>query len=726
MAEPFPNQFRKRKPSGLMRENGSDDEGQGEAKAKVPRFETKEQSKERFARENHSEIERRRRNKMNAYINELSDMVPTCNNLIRKPDKLTILKMAVSYMKSLRGSPPPPDSNYKPSFLSDQELKHLVLEAADGFLFVVSCVSGTVIYVSDSVTPVLNQSQADWIDETFYDLIHPEDIDKMKDQLAVETTSETRVVDLKTGNIRKDDTASAPNRMGVGSRRNFVVRIKCGTYEEENQDLDARLMEIRKRCKEKRISYKDEPYAVVHCTGYIRDLNESASANGDEATSVAPAVPNGDEVDPSNTCLVAIGRLQPTSMPTSKDLVEVMPSTEFITRQTLDGRFSFVDQRVTDILGYRPVDLLGKTCYDFYLPEDAEYMAENYEQVLKLKGQPLSIRYHFKPLKGDPILLRSSCYSFQNPYTDEAEYIVCTNTIVKTKDHPKASTDIPMAATNSPEDKSTIQKKDIDVTSVIQERPGMFPYPYRVHPGGHPKDSSGNHTNQNILESELRDGPKRKNPRSSATSSSIQQKDMRGPSTDFVNQMANDTFMSSVYGNSNAPQASGLLANMARKHQQEDNGIFQPSNDWSNHVSPQFAYQGQQQGGSSMNNMGMSPPEFDNERRGSVSSQQSLDDRHSVSIDGRHSVSSQENQSNIQGQLKSQRTDNLAAYQAMNSEYQSRMMIPEYMQQSAGRNTAIFPHHPNIQQGVPPQQNTPQVPPQRRYNPTLTPSEYYY
>ena len=37
--------------------------------------------KERFARENHCEIERRRRNKMSAYITELSDMVPTCNAL---------------------------------------------------------------------------------------------------------------------------------------------------------------------------------------------------------------------------------------------------------------------------------------------------------------------------------------------------------------------------------------------------------------------------------------------------------------------------------------------------------------------------------------------------------------------------------------------------------------------------------------------------------------------
>ena len=46
--------------------------------------------------------------------------------------------------------------------------------------------------------------------------------------------------------------------------------MKCGTYEGDTNEMDARLVEIKKRCKEKRICYKDEPYAVVHCTGYIR------------------------------------------------------------------------------------------------------------------------------------------------------------------------------------------------------------------------------------------------------------------------------------------------------------------------------------------------------------------------------------------------------------------------------------------------------------------------
>ncbi|KAK2151432.1 hypothetical protein LSH36_363g01010 [Paralvinella palmiformis] len=158
------------------------------------------------SRESHCEIERRRRSKMATYVNELCDMVPACSTLARKPDKLTILRLAVAHMKTLQGTGNSgADSAYRPSFLTQQELKHLILEAADGFLFVVQCETGRVIYVSDSVTPVLNQSQSDWFGNSLYDLIHPDDVDKLREQLSTAESQNTgRILDLKTGTVKKE------------------------------------------------------------------------------------------------------------------------------------------------------------------------------------------------------------------------------------------------------------------------------------------------------------------------------------------------------------------------------------------------------------------------------------------------------------------------------------------------------------------------------------------
>ncbi|XP_037309852.2 aryl hydrocarbon receptor nuclear translocator isoform X2 [Pungitius pungitius] len=376
--------------------------------------------KERFARENHSEIERRRRNKMTAYITELSDMVPTCSALARKPDKLTILRMAVSHMKSLRGSGNTnSDGSYKPSFLTDQELKHLILEAADGFLFVVSCETGRIVYVSDSLTPVLNQAQSEWLGSSLYDQLHPDDTEKLREQLSTAENNNTgRMLDLKTGTVKKEGQQSS-SRMSRGARRSFICRMRCGNCPVEPMSMN-RLNFLRNRNRNGLgIAKEGEPqFVVVHCTGYIKSWPPSGvSLTDDEA----------DNNPGSRYCLVAIGRLQVTCCPGDTDVNSISVPVEFISRHNCQGMFTFVDHRCMAAVGYQPQDLLGKNILEFAFPEDQGLLRDSFQQVVKLKGQVLSVMFRFRSKSREWIWMRTSSFTFQNPFSEEIEYIICTN-----------------------------------------------------------------------------------------------------------------------------------------------------------------------------------------------------------------------------------------------------------------------------------------------------------
>ncbi|KAL1258812.1 hypothetical protein QQF64_009389 [Cirrhinus molitorella] len=390
--------------------------------------------KERFARENHSEIERRRRNKMTAYITELSDMVPTCSALARKPDKLTILRMAVSHMKSLRGtSSTSTDGTYKPSFLTDQELKHLILEAADGFLFVVSCETGRVVYVSDSVTPVLNQTQSDWLGSSLYDQLHPDDAEKLREQLSTsENNNSGRMLDMKTGTVKKEG-GQASARMSMGARRSFICRMRCGVCPVEPVSMN-RLNFLKSRNRNGLGPPKEgEPqYVVVHCTGFIKSWPPAGVTLSEE---------EADTNQGNRFCLVAIGRLQVTCCPSDTNINNISVPVEFISRHNCQGLYTFVDHRCLATIGYQPQELLGKNVLEFAHPEDQGLLRDSLQQVVKLRGQVLSVMFRFRSKSREWLWMRTSSFTFQNPFSEEIEYIICTNANVKQLQQQQADLD---------------------------------------------------------------------------------------------------------------------------------------------------------------------------------------------------------------------------------------------------------------------------------------------
>uniref|UniRef100_A0A8C1QQG7 Aryl hydrocarbon receptor nuclear translocator-like 1a n=1 Tax=Cyprinus carpio TaxID=7962 RepID=A0A8C1QQG7_CYPCA len=336
-------------------------------KGSTTEYQDDQQGRIKNAREAHSQIEKRRRDKMNSFIDELASLVPTCNAMSRKLDKLTVLRMAVQHMKTLRGAANPyTEANYKPAFLSDDELKHLILRAADGFLFVVGCDRGKILFVSESVYKILNYTQNDLIGQSLFDYLHPKDIAKVKEQLSSsDTAPRERLIDAKTGLPVKTDITPGPSRLCSGARRSFFCRMKCNRPSVKMEDKD-----FPSTCSKKKADRKS--FCTIHSTGYLKSWPPTKMGLDED---------NEPDNEGCNlSCLVAIGRLHPHIIPLPMNGDIRVKPTEYVSRHAIDGKFVFVDQRATAILAYLPQELLGTSFYEYFHQDDIGHLAECHRQ----------------------------------------------------------------------------------------------------------------------------------------------------------------------------------------------------------------------------------------------------------------------------------------------------------------------------------------------------------
>nr|AAR14937.1 BMAL [Antheraea pernyi] len=383
-------------------------------------------------KQNHSEIEKRRRDKMNTYISELSSMVPMCGTMARKLDKLTVLRMAVQHLRSVRGalSSCPLTARPRPAFLSEKELNTLILQAGhDCFLLVVGCDRGRLMYVSASVNKVLVYDQSELIGQSLFDILHPKDVAKVKEQLSSSDLSpRERFIDAKTMLPLKSDVVAGASRFSPGARRSFFCRIKCKALPDDTAASVMSMKEDPEPTSKLRKKHSEKKYCVVQCTGYLKSW---APAELSEASSTTADCTEDGEAS-NMSCLVAVGRTLEDLTPMSVTTCPTVPTRPlmYTSRHATDGKFIFVDQRVTLALGFLPQELLGTSLYEYMSGPEIAEVAGTHKAALLNRNTLQTPAYSFRKKDGTFASIRTHFKPFRNPWTKDVECLVANNTVL--------------------------------------------------------------------------------------------------------------------------------------------------------------------------------------------------------------------------------------------------------------------------------------------------------
>ena len=105
--------------------------------------------------------------------------------------------------------------------------------------------------------------------------------------------------------------------------------------------------------------------------------------------------------------------------------------------------------RVAGVLGYLPQDLIGQISYEYYHPEDIQKMVHlhhdgkcatvttsrplmltNFLLAMKRRTPMPTVEYRFLTKNQKWLWLAMKAFSFINPFSQQVEYVVCTNVIM--------------------------------------------------------------------------------------------------------------------------------------------------------------------------------------------------------------------------------------------------------------------------------------------------------
>ncbi|KAK2831392.1 hypothetical protein Q7C36_016478 [Tachysurus vachellii] len=344
---------------------------------------------------------RSRRSQETEVFYELAHSLPLTRRITSHLDKAGIMRVTLSYLR-IRQLLQSSLTKATPAEEEEEDpIDTFYQQALAGFIMVMS-EEGDMVFLSENVSKFIGITQLELLGQSVYDYVHPCDQEELRDLLTT-----------KLGLFKKKSDSC--------TECNFFLRLKS--------TLTSR---------GKTVNIKSATWKVVHCVGYLKTLNQE-----------------GEDSSPAGSYMTLL--CEPIPHPSYVEFP--LDSNTFLTRHNMDLHFNHCDGRVTELVGYNPSDLIGRSAYDFFHALDFDHLTRSLH-ILISKGQVCTSHYRFLAKNGGFVWTETQATVLYNKKTSQPEAVVCLNFILSAVEEADTVFSIAQTRSDLMEDKLSVIKVD--------------------------------------------------------------------------------------------------------------------------------------------------------------------------------------------------------------------------------------------------------------------------
>ncbi|XP_063456491.1 hypoxia-inducible factor 3-alpha isoform X3 [Pan paniscus] len=318
---------------------------------------------------------RSRRSQETEVLYQLAHTLPFARGVSAHLDKASIMRLTISYLRMHRLCAA---GEWNQVGAGGEPLDACYLKALEGFVMVLTA-EGDMAYLSENVSKHLGLSQLELIGHSIFDFIHPCDQEELQDALTPQQTLSRRKVEAPT-------------------ERCFSLRMKS-TLTSRGRTLNL----------------KAATWKVLNCSGHMRAYKPPAQTS--------PA--GSPDSEPPLQCLVLICE----AIPHPGSLEPPLGRGVFLSRHSLDMKFTYCDDRIAEVAGYSPDDLIGCSAYEYIHALDSDAVSKSIHTLLS-KGQAVTGQYRFLARSGGYLWTQTQATVVSGGRGPQSESIVCVHFLI--------------------------------------------------------------------------------------------------------------------------------------------------------------------------------------------------------------------------------------------------------------------------------------------------------